>query len=135
MPIQSSTRQTAPATVLLIEDEPETHLLLRGFLQSEGLNVDHAGSIAEANASLGQKQPALVLLDNRLPDGHGLDFLSTLREQHPGIKIIVISGIDISARNYALESGADAFLRKPFTKDSLLTTVRSLLSQAPVITN
>ena len=114
--------------VLLIEDEPELYILLRGILEPEGLELDHAGSIAEAGYFLERKRPDLVLLDNRLPDGHGLHFIGALRKQHPGIKIIVISGIDIAVRDYALESGADAFLRKPFTKDSLLSSVRSLLN-------
>ena len=126
---------TDQTTVLLIEDESEMYHLLRGFLQPEGLTVDHAGSIGEARDYLQRKQPAVVILDNRLPDGNGLDFLNTLRMQHPGTKVIVISGIDISAREYALESGADAFLRKPFGKYHLLSTVRGLLSDVPMTTH
>jgi two-component system OmpR family response regulator len=129
------TPQIAQNSVLLIEDESEMYLLLRGILEPEGFTVDHAGSIAEARQFLQRRQPALVFLDNRLPDGNGFDFLDTLRMQHPGTKIIVISGIDISAREYALESGAHAFLRKPFAKDHLLGIVRGLLREAPMNTN
>lgn len=123
--------KTDQTTVLLVEDDPETFHLLREILQPEGLTVDHAGSIAEARYYLQSKQPAVVILDNRLPDGNGLDFLNTLRMQHPGTKVIVISGIDISAREYALESGANAFLRKPFAKDHLLGIVKGLLGGVP----
>jgi len=119
------------STILLIDDEMEMFILLRGLLQDEGFEVDHAGSLAEARQRLQETQPALVLLDNRLPDGHGLDYISTLRRQQPGTKVIVISGIDVAIRNYALESGADAFLRKPFTKEYLIATVRSLIPHSP----
>ena len=127
--------KTVQTTVLLIDDEAEMYSLLREILQPEGLTVEHTGSIAEARYYLQHKQPALVILDNRLPDGNGLDFLNSLRMQHGGPKVIVISGIDISAREYALESGADAFLGKPFAKDYLLSIVRGLLSEVPMTTN
>ena len=114
-------------TVLLIEDESDTYFLVNGFLQAEGFEVYHAGSIAEAGYFLDRKKPALVLLDNRLPDGHGMHFINKLREKHPAAKVVVISGVDVGAREYALESGADAFIRKPFTKDTLLGTVGYLM--------
>ena len=68
--------------------------LVNGFLQAEGMAIEHADTIAKAGDFLKQNRPDLILLDNRLPDGQGLDFISTLRKQHPDVKIIVISGID-----------------------------------------
>lgn len=115
-------------TALLIEDESDTYFLVNGFLRNEGFEVYHAGSIAEAGYFLDRKDPVLVLVDNRLPDGHGVNFISRLRQRHPDAKVIVISGVDVGAREYALESGADAFIRKPFTKDTLLGTVGYLMS-------
>jgi len=113
--------------VLLIEDESDTYFLINGFLRNPGVEVYHAGSIAEAKYFLDRKTPSLVLLDNRLPDGHGMHFIDQLRHQHPEAKIIVMSGVDVGAREFALESGADAFIRKPFSKETLLGTVGYLL--------
>ncbi|WP_431210194.1 response regulator [Puia sp. P3] len=113
---------TTNLTILLIDDEMEMFILLRSLLQDEGFQVDHAGSLSEARIRLQETRPALVLLDNRLPDGHGLDYIGVLRKLQPGIKVIVISGIDVAIRDYALESGADAFLRKPFTREYLIAT-------------
>jgi two-component system, OmpR family, response regulator len=114
--------------VLLIEDEGEMCLLLNLILDKEGLTIDHVKTLAAANAYLEKKLPALILLDNRLPDGLGLDYIGHLKNKHPWIKIIVISGVDAAAADVALEVGADAFLSKPFTKATLLACVNSLIN-------
>lgn len=114
--------------ILLIEDEGEMCLLLNLILDREGLTVDHVKTIAAANAHLERKLPALILLDNRLPDGFGLDYLHLLKTRYPWIKVIVISGVDAAAEDVALEAGADAFLTKPFTKAKLIASVQALLN-------
>jgi two-component system, OmpR family, response regulator len=115
--------------VLLIEDEGEMCLLLNLILDRENLNVEHVKTLAEADAYLERKLPALIVLDNRLPDGLGLDYLGLLKKKYPWIKVILISGVDAAAGDLALEIGADDFLRKPFTKAKLLASVNSLLTK------
>ena len=114
--------------VLLIEDEGEMCLLLNLILDNANLNVDHVKTLAAADAYLEKKLPALILLDNRLPDGYGVDYVGHLKKNYPWIKIIVISGVDAAAADFALEAGADAFLSKPFNKAKLLSSVNSLLN-------
>jgi len=116
--------------VLLIEDEGEMCLLINLILDHEGLNIDHVKTLATADAYLEKRLPALILLDNRLPDGFGLDYLGQLKKKYPWIKVIVISGVDAAAADFALEMGADAFLTKPFTKAKLLASVNSLLNSS-----
>ena len=123
----------ANRNVLLIEDEGEMCLLLNLILDQDELTVDHVKSLADADAYLEKRLPALILLDNRLPDGFGVDYLGQLKSKYPWIKVIVISGIDAAAGDFALETGADAFLSKPFTKVQLLTSVRELLSISSVV--
>ena len=118
----------ANRNVLLIEDEGEMCLLLHLILGQEGLNIEHVKTLAAANAYLERKLPALILLDNRLPDGFGLDYIGHLKKNYPWIKIIVISGVDAAAADVALEVGADAFLEKPFTRAKLLASVHSLIN-------
>jgi DNA-binding response OmpR family regulator len=120
--------RNANRNVLVIEDEGEMCLLLNLILDHEGLEIDHVKSLAAANAYLENKLPALILLDNRLPDGFGLDYLGHLKKKFPWIKVIVISGVDAAAADVALEIGADAFLSKPFTKAKLLASVKSLIN-------
>ncbi|WPQ66596.1 response regulator [Chitinophaga sancti] len=69
-----------------------------------------------------------MLLDNRLPVGFGIDFLSVVKKEHPTVKVIMISGVDAAAQDVALENGADAFLKKPFTKTQLHQAVTELLN-------
>jgi two-component system, OmpR family, response regulator len=123
---------TANRNVLLIEDEGEMCLLLNLILDHEGLTIEHVKSLADADAYLEKRLPALILLDNRLPDGLGLDYLGRLKKDFPWIKVIIISGVDAAAGDFALEIGADAFLSKPFTKAKLLASVNSLLNQIPI---
>jgi two-component system, OmpR family, response regulator len=114
--------------ILLIEDEGEMCLLLNLILTDKDVRIAHVKSLADADAFLQQKQPSLILLDNRLPDGYGFDFIAFLRTNYPSIKIIMISGVDVAAGDFALEAGADLFLAKPFTKTKLLESVNSLLN-------
>src|ERR1700733_14649105 len=88
--------------VLLIEDEGEMCLLLNLLLNSKHLHVMHVKSLAEAGVFLSKKQPDLILLDNRLPDGYGFDFVSYVKANYPMIKIIMMSGVDKSAGDFAL---------------------------------
>lgn len=114
--------------VLIVEDEGDMCFLLELILNGKGTSVDHVKTIAEAKAFLETDTPDLILLDNRLPDGLGLDLLPTIREKYPDMRVIMISGKDASAVDFALESGADAFLSKPFTRDELRASVEGLLN-------
>ncbi|SFW68900.1 response regulator [Chitinophaga sancti] len=119
--------KTTPSKVLIIDDEGDLCLLLNILL--EGKDVEHVQSIAKAEEYLLQEKPSLIILDNRLPDGFGIDFLSFVKKEHPSIKVIMISGVDAAAEDVALENGADAFLRKPFSKEQLHQTVNELLNR------
>jgi len=123
--------KTAKATsqkVLIIEDEGDLCLLLNILLDGKGMEVDHVQSLAKAEEYFLQEKPALVLLDNRLPDGFGIDFIGFIKNQHPQAKVIMISGVDAAAKDVAIENGADAFLKKPFTKAELYQSVTELLN-------
>jgi two-component system OmpR family response regulator len=115
-------------TILIIEDEGEMCLLINLLLDNDQTAISHVNSLTRAQEYLLKEQPTLILLDNRLPDGFGLDFLSYLKTNYPEIKIIMISGIDAEAQDAALEMGADSFLSKPFTKNQLQGLIDNLLN-------
>ena len=120
--------KTTPTKVLIVEDEGDLCLLLNILLDEKGMEVDHAQSLAKAEEYLLQDEPSLVLLDNRLPDGYGVDFIKHIKQKHPDTKVLMISGVDAAAQDVALENGADLFLKKPFTKTQLFDSVMSLLA-------
>jgi len=118
--------------VLIIEDEGEMCLVLNILLNEEDVELEHVKTLSAATEYLESKQPALIILDNKLPDGYGVDFISFVKRHYPSIKIIMITGFDGAVEDIAMENGADYFLQKPFTKEQLFRSIKSLLPQAVV---
>ena len=112
--------------VLVVEDEGEMGLLLNLILSERNFELDYVNNLLSAEEYLQKQQPSVIILDNKLPDGFGVDFISYLKKKYPSIKIIMISGY-ASARDVALENGADVFFEKPFSKDQLYNSIERLL--------
>jgi two-component system OmpR family response regulator len=118
---------TKTKKALIIEDEADMCLLLNIMLNNDEVELDHVKTIKAAQEYLDNQQPNVVILDNKLPDGFGIDFISYIKQNYPSIKIIMISGYDSSAEDVALENGANIFVQKPFTKDQLYNAMMGLL--------
>jgi len=114
--------------VFIVEDEGDMCLLLNIMLQEKAIELDHVKSIAAAQEYLKKEQPSIVILDNKLPDGLGVDFVSYIKQNYPSVKIVMISGYASAAKDIALENGADLFLEKPFTKEQLYSSIKKLLN-------
>jgi DNA-binding response OmpR family regulator len=126
--ILSTVANPTRTNILLVEDEGEMCLLLTMALQDDNVHIEHVNSIQTAHAFLQKKHPSVVLLDNRLPDGFGFDLIGFIKANCPSTKVIMMSGVDKAAADFALETGADAFLSKPFKKSALLASIRSVLA-------
>lgn len=124
---QATLEGTKAKKVLIIEDEGDMCLLLNIMLTGKEMELDHVKSLASAEEYLQKEQPPVVILDNKLPDGFGIDFINFIKTNYPSIKIIMISGYDGSARDVALFNGADIFLEKPFTRDQLYDAIVQLM--------
>lgn len=120
--------ETKAKKVLIVEDEADMCLLLNILLNGEDMELDHVQSLLAADEYLQKEQPSVIILDNKLPDGYGIDFIIYLKKKYPSVKIIMISGFDASARDVALENGADVFLEKPFTRDQLYNSITGLMN-------
>lgn len=120
---------TKAKKVLIIEDEGDMCLLLNIMLTGKEMELDHVKKLASAEEYLQKQQPAVVILDNKLPDGFGIDFISHIKQNYPAIRIIMISGYDGSAKDVALENGADIFLEKPFTKNQLYEAIVEMMKE------
>jgi two-component system OmpR family response regulator len=114
--------------VLIVEDEGDMCLLLNIMLTGEEMELEHVKSIAAAKQYLNTEKPSVVILDNKLPDGMGVDFISFIKKNYPDIRIVMISGYSPAAKDIAFDNGADKFLEKPFTKESLYKSVKELLN-------
>lgn len=119
----------AAKRILVVDDEPNIGTSLRLILQHAGYAVTIARSVAEANV-LAERADAL-LLDMRLPDGNGIDFLRALRERDCPAPAIMISGNGTIAEAIAAtRAGAFDFLEKPLGRDKVLVSLKNALEQA-----
>ena len=120
--------QTVPKKILIIEDEGDIAFLLNLMLADKKTEVENVKTLAGAMLYLDKQIPDMVMLDNRLPDGLGLDFITHIHGNYPSVKIIMISGYhSAEIKDIALDNGADMFLEKPFTKDQIYHAVHELL--------
>ncbi len=114
--------------ILIVDDEPGIRFGVRDFLESEGLEVDEADSVASAERAVREGRPDAIVLDHMLPDGTALDLLPRIREIDASIPVVVLTGhatIDLAVR--AVKEGADQFLAKPVELPALLVLLRRLL--------
>ncbi len=115
--------------VLIVEDEADICLLLNIILKDDEVDVEHVKNLANAREFLSSQVPSVILLDHKLPDGHGLEFIEYLKVNYPTIKIIMLTGYKPSTpREIALSDHADIFLEKPFTREQVYASVKNLLN-------
>ncbi|HLJ51727.1 MAG TPA: response regulator [Bryobacteraceae bacterium] len=114
-------------TVFVVERDAHTCELITHFLSEAKLSVtcmsDGYGALDRAR----QERPALVITDILIPalDGLALCRLIKSDEALRATKVIVLTVLSAEAR--AFQSGADAFIKKPIEKKSLVAAVRSLM--------
>ena len=123
-----------PGTPLLlaVEDEPRNAALLEAILGRVGYRLHVAVDLAQARDWLADSAPALVLLDRHLPDGDGLDLVSTIRgsARLRSVPILLVSASVLpSDQAAAIDAGCDGFLAKPVRVKPLVDEVRRLLDQ------
>ena len=121
----TATKNKAAKKVLVIEDEGEMGLLLNMMLNEKNFELDYVNNLLSADEYLQKEEPSVIILDNKLPDGFGVDFISYIKKKYSAIKIIMISGFG-SAKDVALENGADLFFEKPFSKDEFCKSLTRL---------
>jgi len=116
------------AYVLVAEDNPQTARLLQVMLQTQGYEVVHAGNGRIALDMMQSRCPDLVLLDMMMPEMDGIGFLEeknnidALRD----VPVLMVScSQEAGAQGKML--GAHAFMRKPFDRDNMLSTVWKLI--------
>jgi DNA-binding response OmpR family regulator len=124
-----------PPRVLIVEDDPDTLVILRVNLQHAGIEPILAGDGRTAIARIEAEQPDAVLLDVLLPGVDGWQVLEELHAMGDPVPVIVCSGKnnphDIQR---AQDLGAVAYLVKPFDIDRLLDVTAGVVAQrrAPI---
>jgi DNA-binding response OmpR family regulator len=112
---------------LIVDDEVDICFLLKDILRKK-FEMCSVTSLADAKQYLQLNKPTLIFLDNKLSDGLGIDHIHSFKEQHPQTKIIMITANDsFSDREIALREGADYFINKPFSIQTILETVQTIM--------
>lgn len=103
---------------LIVEDDYHVSSIHAAYVKRvPGFSVSgHAATLASARAEIRRLRPSLVLLDLYLPDGHGLELLSTREPtvQRPDF-LVITAARDMATVRAAMQSGTVHYLVKPFT--------------------
>ena len=105
--------------VMVVDDDPLVRQMLINFLQREDYEVSSSANGQEALDQLAQAAPDIILLDMNMPVMGGLELLPEVKKINKGIKIIMMTGLEIDQARTARELGASAFLIKPFSLERL----------------
>ncbi len=119
-------------TILLVEDEELLRSGIQELLEINGFKVIGAGDGAQALQWLAEAPVDLIVTDLVMPNMNGVDFVLRVREIHPDLPVIVVSGSTRSVtQRMGIESidipGSTASIPKPFRNTDLLTKIRELL--------
>lgn len=112
-------------SILVVDDDPAILATLAEFLEMEGYPVSTAINGAEALHTVERVDPAIVLLDMRMPVLDGWGFARALRERGRALPILVMTAAQ-DTRQWAGEIDAAGYIAKPFDLTDLLTAVESL---------
>jgi len=109
--------------ILIVDDEADICELVSGLLQDEGYNTRSARDSDTALGAIANRRPNLVFLDIWLQGSQldGLQLLGMVKEQHPDLPVVMISGHgNIETAVAAIKQGAYDFIEKPFKADRLI---------------
>lgn len=120
------------ASILVVDDEPETLKLLSTFLSKDGHEVETAGNAVNALEKLEGKQYDLVLLDIKMPNTSGIELYYQLKETNPSAagRVVFITGDIIGADTMQFLSAAETpYITKPFDLRRLRWDIYRLLTK------
>lgn len=122
----------APPTVLVVEDEPETNSLLCKLLERAGYRCKGATEGGQAIEMAHAEHPSAILLDLMLPDMSGFEVCERLRQNSlRNTPIVILTALDDEAsRERGWKLGADAYLVKPVSPDTLRAELSGALADA-----
>ena len=119
-----------PGMVLIVEDERLLARTLSTALREAGMKPVIAASAEQAEKNLGAAEFDVVVLDNRLPKGSGIDLLRKMRERGLQSRVIFMTAYETrEVKAEARKLKADRYVKKPFDLTSMLETIQELLPE------
>ena len=116
--------------ILIVEDEPSIREMVAFALERAGFEFSEAETAGEAQVSIADQQPDLILLDWMLPDLSGIDLARRLKKEElsAGIPIIMLTARgEEEDKIRGLDAGADDYVTKPFSPRELVARIKAVL--------
>ena len=121
--------------ILVVDDDAAIRTVVGQALRRLGHDVKTVGTLAEMHQQFSGGLPDVLITDVVLPDGNGLDMVSSLIATHPGLPVIVLSAQNtLTTAVRATEVGAFDYLPKPFDLDMLARTVKGAMERGHAAT-
>ncbi len=125
---------TAPATVLVIDDEEIVREALEALLAVEGYRVVPAATAGQGLDALAHRSFDAVLLDLMLPDRNGLEVLDDIRRIDDELPVVMITAFGtIESAIAATKQGAFHYFPKPFKNDEVLAVLRNAVERRRLV--
>ena len=98
--------------IIIIDDDMLTRVSTADLIKSWGYEVETAASFNEGLKLVNEAVPDIAIIDLRLPDGDGMELLSLIREQHPQVDAVILTGhASIDSAIDAIKKGAENYLK------------------------
>lgn len=121
-------------SVIVVDDEAPIREAVEQWLTLSGFNVQVYSRAEECLANLPEHFPGVVLSDVRMPGMSGLALLSQLQSQDADLPVILLTGHgDVPMAVDAMRDGAYDFLEKPFTPETLMSSLRRALEKRSLV--
>lgn len=116
--------------ILLIEDDIAFCKMVSNFLSKNSYVVSTAYSASEAKNVVKESDFDLIMCDLRLPDSDGIELMSELKLNSPGIPVVLMTGYaDVNTAVKAMKKGASDYISKPFVPEEVLLVLSNALSK------
>ena len=119
---------TASRKILIVDDNPNMSVLLSDILEIFEFVGAQAIDGEDALEKLKSDEYAMVFTDLRMPKMDGIDLLKAIKNEHPNLPVVVITGYSLGeTQNMLLTQRADGFLNKPFKVNEIKELLEKLL--------
>jgi len=121
---------TLVAKILIVEDSPSELELMSHYLQDSGYDVIKAAGAKEAMEKAVLENPDVIVTDVVMPEMSGFELCRSLKKNPitEKVPIVICSSKNLEIdRLWAMKQGANAYITKPYTREHLLHTIKTVV--------